>query len=453
VRAKSIPWLPCKHESDEFMKHKSLRNLVAWHGIPSFYTTDLLEDTLQLVALCLVYWYPVTSVRETPSLFLYISCTCSHPACSATKMTATMKACYFDKYGPADKVLKMGNFPIPVLEGPHDVLVKVHAAALNPTDYKQTEGELKAILERPFPILPGMDFSGVVVKKGEAVDSRFNIGDEVFGMVRGLRTGTTAEFVVVNDHILSHKPQGLSHKEAAGVPLAAITAFQCLEKSGFKYPPEDNSGKSLFLTGGPGGVGTFLIQLAKKVFKIGTVVTTASGEKGELCKSLGADETIDYRKTNFVDALKGRSFDACIDLSGDTSKMVGFVKPNGALTTILTNITSEMLREWLGSIGPHPGMKPLGIVKGAVNNIPSGIFDIFTGAGFLRHRLARGATFHSIITVSNGAVLDTIGQHLVNKDIKVVIDQVFPLDNAIDAYLRVMSGKAVGKVIVEVVAS
>ena len=175
-----------------------------------------------------------------------------------------MKACYYDSWGSADKVLKLGQVPLPSLRGPQDVLIKVHAASINPADWKHCEGELRAVVYKPFPILPGFDFSGVILAKGDGVGDRLKIGDEVYGMIRGLRTGTTAEQIVVDQHVVAKKPATLSHHEAAGVPLAAITAFQCLLKAGLPYPPNETSPtKSVFLTGGPGGVGNFVIQSCK----------------------------------------------------------------------------------------------------------------------------------------------------------------------------------------------
>ena len=114
------------------------------------------------------------------------------------------------------------------------------------------------------------------------------------------------------------------------------------------------------------------------MFKVGTVVCTANGSKGDVCISLGADEVIDYRSVDFADALKGRRFDdACVDCSGETAKMPGLVKENGALVTILTHNTSEMLREWLGSVGPQPGFAFPAIASGGIKYIPAPILNLF----------------------------------------------------------------------------
>jgi len=368
-----------------------------------------------------------------------------------TETPATMLACYYDAWGPADKVLKMGRLPIPKLQGPKDVLIKVYAASINPADYKQCEGELRPLLERPFPVLPGFDFSGVIIEKGSGVGDHLNPGDEVFGMIRGLRTGTTAEFVVVDEHVVSRKPASLTHQQAAGVPLAAITAFQCLLKAGLEYPANVTAkDKSVFVSGGPGGVGTFAIQIAKKMFGVGRVVTTASTAKMDLCKDLGADKVVDYKKEKFWEALKNEKFDVCVDCTGELSHMSEMVKPGGGVSTVLKANTGEMLQEWLAALGPNPGIRPYAPVKAVVSNLPPGVINIFTGAWWFKRKLPTNCKFASVITVPSREVLDKIAEHLENGDVRVVIDQVFPLDQAVDAYKRSQSGHAVGKVIVEV---
>ena len=287
------------------------------------------------------------------------------------------------------------------------------------------------------------------------MSDRLAIGDEVFGMIRGLRTGSTAEVLVVDEYVVSKKPTSLTHIQAAGVPLAAITAFQCLERAGLPFPPtSDSPSKSVFLTGGPGGVGTFLIQIAKKMFNVGEVIVTASsGEKSDLCKALGADIVVDYKSIDFREALKGKKFDVCVDCSGETSKMIDMVKESGAISTIITNITSEMLQEWLNDLGPNPGITPFRPITGAINVIPHAALNFFTGAWWIKRRLPPHARFFSVITISSHHVLDKILPYLESGQIQVVIDQVFSLDNAFQAYFRSMSGKAVGKVIVEVISS
>lgn len=363
-----------------------------------------------------------------------------------------MKACYYESWGKVDKVLKMGELPKPTLEGPHDVLVKVHCASINPADYKHCEGELRPLLSRPFPIKPGFDFSGVIVEKGEQVSDRLNVGDEVFGMIRGLRTGTTSEFIQVNEAVVSRKPASVSFQHCAGLPLAATTAFQCLEK-GLPFPPnEESASKSVFCTGGPGGVGTFVIQLAKQMFKVGRVVCTASpGDKTDLCKELGADHVVNYRSENFWECLGEEKFDVCVDCTGESAKMAKIVKENGVISTIISSITKDMLTEWVNHMGPNPGARLYGPVKAGLSFLPAPVLGLFSGAMNVTMRLPHGAKFYSLITLPKYEVQDEIIKLVVDGKVRVVVDQVFPLDQAVDAYKRSASGKAVGKVLVEVI--
>jgi len=248
-----------------------------------------------------------------------------------------MQGWSYDAFGPVAKVLKLSTLPMPELLGGDDVLVKVHCAAINPTDTKQIQGSLNPLLVQDKPMKPGMDFSGVVVKTGSRVQ-RLKEGDAVMGMVRGVRTGTTCEFIVVDQAAVSLKPQALCFVDAAAIPLAAMTAMQCLREAGLAYPPDAAAkDKSVFVSGGPGGVGNFAVQLAKHMFGVGRVVTTASTTKVALCKDvLGADEVIDYTKQSFASALSGQSFDALIDCTGDAWSMVPLAKHDGAVISVLS---------------------------------------------------------------------------------------------------------------------
>lgn len=141
-----------------------------------------------------------------------------------------MKAISYSAYGSAD-VMEYGERPDPKV-GPDTVLVKVRAAAVNPVDWKAREGYLQGGLEAVFPVIPGWDVSGVVVQPGVAVDE-FAVGDEVIGYVREdfLSRGTFAEYVAAPVRTLARKPLSLSFEEAAGLPLAGLTAYQVLHRT------------------------------------------------------------------------------------------------------------------------------------------------------------------------------------------------------------------------------
>ncbi len=141
-----------------------------------------------------------------------------------------MKAISYSAYGSAD-VLEYGERPDPTV-GPDSVLVKVRAAAVNPVDWKAREGYLRKALDAVFPVIPGWDVSGVVVQPGVAVDE-FAVGDEVIGYVREdfLSRGTFAQYVAAPVRTLARKPLSLSFEEAAGLPLAGLTAYQVLHRT------------------------------------------------------------------------------------------------------------------------------------------------------------------------------------------------------------------------------
>ncbi|CAO2175592.1 unnamed protein product [Urochloa humidicola] len=224
-------------------------------------------------------------------------------AAAATEVPGTMKAWAYDAYGDAS-VLKLDEAaPVPPV-GEDQVLVKVVAAALNPVDAKRRAGKFQAT-DSPLPTVPGYDVAGVVVKVGEQVKG-LKKGDEVYGMISEKplegpkQSGSLAEYTAVEEKLLARKPNGIDFVQAAGLPLAILTASQGLEKAGIA------AGKSVLVLGGAGGVGSLAIQLAKQVYGASKVAATASTNKIELLKSLGADVTIDYTKENF-DELQDKS--------------------------------------------------------------------------------------------------------------------------------------------------
>ena len=259
----------------------------------------------------------------------------------------TMQAITFSKYGKPSQ-LRKATLPYPTgFDQQSNVLIKVHAASINPVDKMLLGGGLKMV--RPvesFPHVISYDVSGVV---GEA-DSQglFKVGQEVYARLFGHSSdgaktpsfrGAMAEYCVAHVSNVVSKPNNVTFEEAASIPLAGMTALQALTNSGLK------EGDSIFISGGAGGVGTLAIQLAKNVFKAGRVVTTASkGEKADLCKDLGADSVIDYKSENFVDLHSNDKFDVCFDTTGESLSMAHVVKEGGSIVTIAGNPTLEEIR-------------------------------------------------------------------------------------------------------------
>ncbi len=201
-----------------------------------------------------------------------------------TLATQTMRAVRVSGYGgPEQLKLEQVERPRPQAG---EVLLRVHAAGVNPLDWKIRQGFLKEFMPTTFPYTPGIEVAGVVEEVGRAVTA-FQIGDAVFGQCQA---GAYAEYAVVEVSTLAPKPQTLSFIEAATVPVGATTAWRAL----FDYGGL-TSDQRVFIVGAAGGVGLFAVQLAK--WKGAWVIGTASTANLDVVRSLGADMVIDYTKT------------------------------------------------------------------------------------------------------------------------------------------------------------
>ncbi|EFL31057.1 alcohol dehydrogenase GroES domain-containing protein [Streptomyces viridochromogenes DSM 40736] len=240
-----------------------------------------------------------------------------------------MKAISYSRYGGPD-ALAFGEVRDPKV-GPDSVLVKVRAAAVNPVDWKAREGYLDSILEAAFPVVPGWDVSGVVVRPGVAV-SEFDVGDEVIGYVREdfLSRGTFAEYVAAPVRTLARKPRNLSFEEAAGLPLAGLTAYQVLTKV-----LDVKRGETVLVHAAAGGVGSLVVQLG--VHLGARVIGTASEPNHDFVRSLGG-EPVTYGE-GLVERVRGlapEGVDALFDtVGGDTLKVsANLLAPEGRLASI-----------------------------------------------------------------------------------------------------------------------
>ena len=207
---------------------------------------------------------------------------------------------------------------------PTEVLVKVHATSVNPVDLYVRSGAFPLLGQPPF--LLGWDVSGVVeeVVPGSA---RFQVGDEVYGMPFFPRAGNTyAEYVAVPSRQLARKPARLSHVQAAALPLVGLTAWQSLVDIG-----RLQAGQRVLIHAGGGGVGHIAIQIAKALGAY--VITTASASKHDYVRSIGADEVIDYRSTDFSATL--RDVDLVFEVTGGDAaeRSMRVLRPGGLLVT------------------------------------------------------------------------------------------------------------------------
>src|SRR5216683_2520023 len=237
----------------------------------------------------------------------------------------TMKAVRIHTYG-GPEVLRYEDAPRPV-PAAGEVLIKIHAAAVNPVDWKVRAGHLKDMLKYQLPLIPGWDAAGVIEDVGAGV-ARLKRGDEVYTRPDISRDGTYAEYITVREPEVALKPKSLDHVHAAAIPLAALTAWQALFDAGGL-----SAGQRVLIHAAAGGVGSFAVQLAK--WKGAYVIGTASAHNHEFLRGLGADETIDYTAVRFEDAVQ--DVDLVLDaMAGETQKRSWkTLKPGGILVSIL----------------------------------------------------------------------------------------------------------------------
>ncbi len=212
-----------------------------------------------------------------------------------------MKAIHYKQYGDLSQLEEVEiDRPKPTAS---QILVKVEASAINPIDWKLLSGSFRAIMPVKFPAIPGFDLAGEVIDVGAAV-TQFRIGDRIYACQDIKQLGTAAEYTVVEEHLAALIPEGLSAGEAAGIPLAGLTALQGLRNCGGL-----NAGEHVLIVGGSGGVGHYALQIAKAMDT--NVTAVCSTGNVEMVRDLGADTVIDYNKqTDFATDIK---YDVVLD--------------------------------------------------------------------------------------------------------------------------------------------
>lgn len=335
-----------------------------------------------------------------------------------------MKAWAQHAYGDGSK-LSLVELPEPEV-GPYDVLIALRAASLNPVDFKIREGKLRFVLPYRFPLVLGNDGAGVVTRVGEQV-TRFRAGDEVYTRVPKLRIGTLAEFIAVQEDAVALKPSTASFEEAAGIPLAGLTAWQALLERGAIGPPS-----RVFIPAGSGGVGSLAVQIAKHVGAY--VATTTSGRNVDFVKSLGADLVLDYTREDFAQELS--NYDFVFDTMGGEiqRKALSILQPGGRLVSIVGPPTWRFAREM------H-----LGFTTSAV----SGLLGL---PAQLRAR-AHGARYEFLFMRPDGAQLTELARLIDQKEIRPIVDRVFDFTEVREAFAYLETGRARGKVIVRMGSS
>ncbi|MBL8788773.1 MAG: NADP-dependent oxidoreductase [Deltaproteobacteria bacterium] len=333
-----------------------------------------------------------------------------------------MKAARIHAYGDPD-VLQVDDAPAPVA-GKGQVLVDVFASSVNPIDCKIRKGVLRAGLRYDLPRTLGMDLSGVVAAVGEGV-TRWKVGDEVIASPNPKTPGTYAEQSVVDDAELGRKPKNLTHAEAASLPLVFLTAWQALvDKAKLK------AGERLLVQAGAGGVGTVAIQIGKHLGA--HVLTTCSAKNADLVRSLGADDVIDYREVQW-DAV-AQHIDVVLDALGlpEARRAYKVMNKGGRIVGISTG-----LPERVAKAGPVLGLAGTGIAM---------------GCAMLGSRL-RGHPSWYITRKPDGSQLDHLADLCERGVIRPVIDTVYPLEQIAEAHRHSDSGRARGKLVIQVRAA
>jgi NADPH:quinone reductase len=319
-----------------------------------------------------------------------------------------MRAEIIEKFGGIE-VLKSAVMPKPA-PGEGQLLVRVFACGVNPVDYKIRKGLLP--LGFSFPLILGYDVSGVVEAVGPEVQD-FQPGDEVFYSPELVTPGAYAEYHVVDEHIASLKPVGLSHVEAASIPLAGCTAWQALFDRACIEGPD-----AVLIHGGAGGVGSMAVQLASWMGC--EVFATASKANREFVEDLGADVVIDYASDDFVNAVleatDGEGVDAVLDTVG-----------------------GEVLTRSFEALAPHGC-----VVSIAPENLQGGSLEALHAAFF------KNAELHCLFMERDRGSLDGLARLLERRFIEPLVEDVLPLEGVAKAHQRLETGHGRGKIVIQV---
>jgi NADPH:quinone reductase-like Zn-dependent oxidoreductase len=326
-----------------------------------------------------------------------------------------MKALQVLKYGELKDSLAINEVAKPAV-GADDILIEVKAAAINPIDKSIVQGNLQAMIPVAFPSTMAYDVSGKVVDKGASV-SRFEIGDLVYARVPQEQMGTIAEFVAVNNAAVAKKPGNISFEEAAGIPLAGLTALQSLEYAGIKE--NDN----VLIHAGSGGVGSLAIQYAKA--KGAYVYTTTSTSNVAWVKELGADRVIDYKTEEYKSIVKDA--DIVFDTLGDNYTLEAFdvLKNGGKVISVIGAMDEDTAKMF-------------------------GMADYTLPEDLAKAVSEKNAEYKFIFMHPNGAHLEALKSLIEDEKIKPIVDTIYPFEKSIAAFEHLATGRAKGKIIIKI---
>lgn len=332
-----------------------------------------------------------------------------------------MKAFLVDRYSKKEP-MRLADVSMPELRD-NEVLIEVHAAGVNLLDSKIKSGEFKLILPYRLPLVLGHDVAGVVTRVGSRV-RQFSVGDEVYARPADHRIGSFAQFVAVNENDVAPKPKNLTMEEAASIPLVGLTAWQALvERAHLK------KAQKVFIQAGSGGVGTFAIQLAKHIGA--TVATTTSSTNIDLVKSLGADVIIDYKKDDFEKVLQNYDVVLHSQDAAALQKSLRVLRPGGQLISIS---------------GPPDPTFASGIGAPWFVRLIVRLLSAKVRKEAVRRNLKYGFLFMR----ASGQQLRELTRLIEDGAIRPAMDRVFPFEQTNEALAYVETGRAKGKVVVQV---
>lgn len=329
-----------------------------------------------------------------------------------------MKVATHIKYDKNNINLEFQERDIPTI-GNNELLIKVKSAGVNPVDNMISKGEVKLIVPYKLPQIAGNEFVGIVEKIGSSV-TKFNIGDRVFARMPINKIGTFAEYIAVEENILAKVPNYLTNEEAAAIPLTSLTIMQALEIMKAK------SGKTIFISGGTGGVGAMAIPIAKA--KGLTVITNGDGSNAERVLKLGADKFIDYKTEDYTKVLS--DIDYVLDTLGgnETEKQMTIMKKGGSLVSLRAVPNGAFAKRM---------------------NLPKWKQILFTLAGRKYDTMARKYNVHYdfIFVQANGAQLQEVADIFEKLEIKPSIDTIFNFNDVSNALDKIANGRSKGKTV------
>ncbi|HEY0851805.1 MAG TPA: NADP-dependent oxidoreductase [Bradyrhizobium sp.] len=332
-----------------------------------------------------------------------------------------MRAFLLDGYGAIADHVRLADVadPVPRFD---DVLIEIHAASLNPIDFKIVRGDLKRVSKYRLPRTFGFDASGIVLSAGTRA-TRFKAGDAVYARVPRESIGTFAERIALAERFVALKPASLTHEQAASLPLVGLTTMQGFGRVGAR------AGQRILIHAGAGGIGAFAIQYAKHIGL--HVATTTSSKNADFVKSLGADRVIAYDRENYLE--QGGGYDIVYDTLGGAFTVDAFklVKRGGAVISLSGPPDRDFARREGAGL----------LVRVAVWLMSRKVYAASEAAG---------ASYCWFFTEPNGDQLREIAGLVDAGAIRPVIDREFAFDQLPAALAYLENGHARGKVVLKV---